>query len=325
MIEIIDDLPQQIEEAIDLGSAADFEFKGIKNVCIGGMGGSSIGGELLKTLSEKYSKVPFSVVRDYNLPRFVDSKTLMIIVSYSGNTEETLSLMDQVGNKTKILCVTSNGVVEDRAKEENLPLITIPKGYPPRGAIAFLFFPVLEVLRKSGIIKLKKEDIDETIKVLSDNSETAKVWAEEISGKLKEKLPFVYSLYDFSVIARRWCTQINENSKSLAHFAVFSELNHNEIVGWENPKEILKRIFIFILRDREESDQMKKRIEITTELIEDVAGEIMDVYAEGKSRLAKMFSLIQKGDYLSFYLARNYKVDPLPVKRIQELKRRLAE
>jgi glucose/mannose-6-phosphate isomerase len=325
MIEIIDDLPQQIEEAIDLGSAADFEFKGIKNVCIGGMGGSSIGGELLKTLSEKYSKIPFSVVRDYNLPRFVDSKTLMIIVSYSGNTEETLSLMDQVGNKAKILCVTSNGVVEDRAKEENLPLITIPKGYPPRGAIAFLFFPVLEVLRKSGIIKLKKEDIEETIKVLSDNSETAKAWAEEISGKLKEKLPFVYSLYDFSVIARRWCTQINENSKSLAHFAVFSELNHNEIVGWENPKEILKRIFIFILRDREESDQMKKRIEITTELIEDVAGEIMDVYAEGKSRLAKMFSLIQKGDYLSFYLARNYKVDPLPVKRIQELKRRLAE
>ena len=325
MIEIIDDLPQQIEEAIDLGLAADFEFKGIKNVCIGGMGGSSIGGELLKALSDKYSKVPFSIVRDYELPRFVGSKTLMIIVSYSGNTEETLSLMDQVGNKAKILCITSNGVVEDRAKEENLPLISIPKGYPPRGAIAFLFFPVLEVLRKSGIISLKKEDIDETISILSDNSETAKAWAEEISGKLKEKLPFVYSLYDFSVIARRWCTQINENSKSLAHFAVFSELNHNEIVGWENPKEILKRIFIFILRDREESDQMKKRIEITTELIEDVAGEIMDVYAEGKSCLAKMFSLIQKGDYLSFYLARNYKVDPLPVKRIQELKRRLAE
>ena len=325
MIEIIDDLPQQIEEAIDLGLAADFEFKGIKNVCIGGMGGSSIGGELLKALSEKYSKVPFSVVRDYELPRFVGSKTLMIVVSYSGNTEETLSLMDQVGNKAKILCVTSNGIVEDRAKEENLPLISIPKGYPPRGAIAFLFFPVLEVLRKSGIISLRKEDIDETISILSENSETAKAWAEEISGKLKEKLPFVYSLYDFSVIARRWCTQINENSKSLAHFAVFSELNHNEIVGWENPKEILKRIFIFILRDRGESDQMKKRIQITTELIEDVAGEIMDVYAEGKSRLAKMFSLIQKGDYLSFYLARNYKIDPLPVKRIQELKRRLAE
>ncbi|MEJ2568654.1 MAG: SIS domain-containing protein, partial [candidate division WOR-3 bacterium] len=147
-------------------------------------------------------------------------------------------------NKAKILCVSSNGVVADRAKEEKIPLISIPKGYPPRGAIAYLFFPVLEVLRKSDLIKVKKEDIDEVIKVLSDNIETAKVWAEEVSGRLKEKLPFVYSIYDFSGIARRWCTQINENSKSLAHFAVFSELDHNEIVGWENPKEILKRIFI---------------------------------------------------------------------------------
>jgi glucose/mannose-6-phosphate isomerase len=325
MIEIIDDLPQQIEEAVELGSAADFEFKGIKNVCIGGMGGSSIGGELLQNISAKYSKIPFFIVRDYNLPRFVNSKTLMIIVSYSGNTEETLSLMNQVGNKAKVLCISSNGVVGDRAEEKNLPLISIPKGYPPRGAIAYLFFPVLEVLRKSGIIKIKKDDIDEVMQVLSNNIETAKVWAEEVSGRLKEKLPFIYSIHDFGGVARRWCTQINENSKSLAHFAVFSELNHNEIVGWENPKEILKRIFIFILRDRDEQEKMKKRIEITTELIAEFAGEIMDVYSEGKSQLAKTFSLIQKGDYLSFYLARNYKVDPLPVKKIQELKRRLAE
>jgi glucose/mannose-6-phosphate isomerase len=325
MIEIIDDLPQQIEEAVELGSSVDFEFKGIKNVCIGGMGGSSIGGELLQNISARHSKIPFFVVRDYNLPRFVNSKTLMIIVSYSGNTEETLSLMDMASNKAKILCDSSNGVVADRAKEEKIPLISIPKGYPPRGAIAYLFFPVLEVLRKSDLIKVKKEDIDEVIKVLSDNIETAKVWAEEVSGRLKEKLPFVYSIYDFSGIARRWCTQINENSKSLAHFAVFSELDHNEIVGWENPKEILKRIFIFILRDREETEKAKKRIEITTELIEEYAGEIMNVYSEGKSQLAKFFSLIQKGDYLSFYLARNYKVDALPVKKIQELKRRLAE
>jgi glucose/mannose-6-phosphate isomerase len=325
MIEIIDDLPQQIEEAVELGSAADFEFKGIKNVCIGGMGGSSIGGELLCNIGAKYSKIPFFIVRDYNLPRFVNSKTLMIIVSYSGNTEETLSLMDQARGKAKVLCISSNGVVGDRAKEENLPFISVPKGYPPRGAIAYLFFPVLEVLRKSGIIKVKKDDIDEVIGVLSDNRETAKVWAEEVSGRLKEKLPFIYSIYDFSGVAKRWCTQINENSKSLAHFAVFSELNHNEIVGWENPKEILKRIFIFILRDRDEKEKIKKRIEITTELIKEFAGEVMDVYSEGKSQLAKFFSLIQKGDYLSFYLARNYKVDPLPVKKIQELKRRLAE
>ncbi|MEO0294003.1 MAG: bifunctional phosphoglucose/phosphomannose isomerase [candidate division WOR-3 bacterium] len=325
MIEIIEDLPEQIKEAVEIGSSLDFEWKGIKNVCIGGMGGSSIGGEILLKLSEMYSKVPFTLVRDYELPQFVDKKTLMIIVSYSGNTEETISLFHKAENKAKILCVTSNGILEDLAKEKKLPLIIIPKGYPPRGAIAYLFFPILEVLRKSNIIKIKKENIDEVVKVLSENNETAKVWAEEVSGKVKEKLPFVYTNPLFTPVARRWCTQLNENSKCLAHFAPFPELDHNEIVGWENPKEILKRIFIFILRDREEEERIKKRIEITRELIEEFAGEIMDVYAEGKSLLAKIFSLIQKGDYLSFYLAGNYRVDPLPVKRIQELKRRLAE
>ncbi len=325
MIEIIDDLPQDIREAIELGARFDIAFKNINRVCIGGMGGSSIGGELLQTLSSRYSTIPFSVIRDYNLPKFVNKKTLLIVVSYSGNTEETLSLFEQAKGNTNILCVSSDGILEDQAKKENTPLISIPKGYPPRGAIAYLFFPLLEILRKSKIIKIKKDDYQECIEVLEKNKDTAKAWAEEVSGKLKEKLPFIYSIYDFRVVARRWSTQINENSKSLAHWAVFSELDHNEIVGWGNPKEILKRTFIFILRNRNGDERINRRIEITSELIKEFSGEIMGVYADGDSLLAKIFSLIQKGDYLSFFLAKTYKVDPLPVKRIQELKRRLAE
>ncbi|MEA1913366.1 MAG: bifunctional phosphoglucose/phosphomannose isomerase [candidate division WOR-3 bacterium] len=325
MIEIIDDLPEHIKEAIELGSSSNIKYAGVNSVCIAGMGGSSIGGELLVTLSAKHSRLPFSLVRDYDLPRFVGKKTLTIIVSYSGNTEESLSLLSQAKDRSKILCVSSDGVIEDQAKKENLPLLSIPKGYPPRAALAFLFFPVLEILNRSGIMKIQKEDIEETVQVLSENKETAKVWAEEVSGKLKEKLPFIYSIYDFRAVARRWSTQINENAKSLAHWAFFSELDHNEIVGWENPQEILKRSFILILRDRDEDDRIKRRIEITSELIEGFSGEIMNVYSEGDSELAKLFSLIQKGDYLSIYLAENYKIDPLPIKRIQELKRRLAE
>lgn len=325
MIEIIDDFPRDIREAIELGSSFDTTFKKIKKVCIGGMGGSSIGGELLQTLSNRYSNIPFFVVRDYNLPKFVDDKTLFIVASYSGNTEETLSLFEQAKGKTNILCISSNGILEDLAKKENIPLISIPKGYPPRAAIAFLFFPVLEVLRRIKIMKIKKSDLQETIEILENNIDTAKAWAEEVSGKLKEKLPFIYSIYDFCAVARRWSTQINENSKSLAHWAVFSELDHNELVGWENPKEILKRTFVFILRSRDVDERTDKRIEITSELIGEISGEIMSVYADGDSQLAKIFSLIQKGDYLSFFLAQTYKVDPFPVKRIQELKRRLAE
>jgi glucose/mannose-6-phosphate isomerase len=325
MIEIIDDLPQDVKEAIELGSSFEITFKNIKKVCIAGMGGSSIGGELLVTLAHKFSKLPFQVVRDNNIPRFVDSKTLLIVVSYSGNTEETLSFFEQAKGHNNMLCISSDGVLEDLAKKDNIPLVTIPKGYPPRGAIAYLFFPALEILRKSKILSIKKELLKETINILEENKDTAKAWAEEVSGNIKEKLPFIYSIYDFRAVARRWSTQINENSKSLAHWAVFSELDHNEIVGWENPKEILKRTFIFILRNRNREERINKRIEITSELIKEFSGEIMSVYADGDSLLAKLFSLIQKGDYLSYFLAKAYKVDPLPVKRIQELKRRLAE
>lgn len=325
MIEIIDDLPGEVKEAIELGASSNIAFKNIKKVCIAGMGGSSIGGELLVSLSYRFSKIPFFIVRDYNLPKFVDSKTLLIIVSYSGNTEETLSFFEQAKGSNNILCISSNGVLEDQAKKEKIPLLSIPKGYPPRGAIAYLFFPILEILRKSKIMNIKKDSLKDTIEILEENKDTAKTWAEEVSGKLKEKLPFIYSIYDFRTVARRWSTQINENSKSLAHWAVFSELDHNELVGWENPKEILKRTFIFILRERDGDKRINKRIEITSELIKEFSGEIVNVYADGDSQLAKIFSLIQKGDYLAYFLARAYKVDPLPVKRIQELKRRLAE
>ncbi|MCK4421536.1 bifunctional phosphoglucose/phosphomannose isomerase, partial [candidate division WOR-3 bacterium] len=301
-------------------------FDKIKKVCIGGMGGSSIGGELLITLSQKYSTIPFSIIRDYTPPEYIDKKTLLVIVSYSGNTEETISFFEQAKGKTdNILCVSSNGILEDQAKKENIPLVSIPKGYPPRGAIAYLFFPVLEILRRSKIINIKVEDIQETKKILMKNKDTAKAWAEEVSGKVKEKLPVIYSIFDYKAVARRWSTQINENAKSLAHWAVFSELDHNEIVGWSNPKEILKRTFIFILRDRNGDKGVNRRIEITSELIKEFSGEIMSVYAEGNSLLSRNFSLIQKGDYLSIFLAKAYKLDPLPVERIQELKRRLAE
>jgi len=325
MIEIIDDLPQDVKEAVELGSSFEITFKNIKKVCIAGMGGSSIGGELLVTLANKFSKLPFQVIRDNKVPKFIDSKTLLIVVSYSGNTEETLSFFEQAKGNNNMLCISSNGVLEDLAKKENIPLVIIPKGYPPRGAIAYLFFPALEILRKSKILSIKKEFIKETINILEENKDTAKAWAEEVSGNIKEKLPFIYSIYDFCAVARRWSTQINENSKSLAHWAVFSELDHNEIVGWENPKEILKRTFIFILRNRNGDERINKRIEITSELIKEFSGEIMSVYSDGDSLLARLFSLIQKGDYLSYFLAKAYKVDPLPVKRIQELKRRLAE
>ncbi len=326
MIEIIDSLPDDILNALDISEKIDVRFKGIKNVIIGGMGGSAIGGEIIKYYSLQAGYTPVDIIRDYELPNYVNEDTLLICASYSGNTEETISLFKKGKKKrAQIFIITSNGILEDLAKKEKIPYLLIPKGYAPRCAIAYLFFPILKLLEKSDIIEVKQKDIKEIITTLRENTESSKRWADSISLKIKEKLPFIYSEDRFLPVARRIATQINENSKSLAHFATFPELDHNEIVGWENPKEIMKRSFIIVLRSNSESERMKKRIEITIELIKDLAGEVTSLYADGESYLSNIFSFIHKGDYLSYYLALNYNVDPYPVRRIDELKRRMSE
>ncbi|RKZ15675.1 bifunctional phosphoglucose/phosphomannose isomerase [bacterium] len=326
MIELIDILPDDVEKALELEKTIDVKFKGIKNVCIGGMGGSAIGGDLISSFASQMSSVPVFVVRDYELPRFVDSHTLFIGISYSGNTEETVSLYKKARKKkAKMVVITSNGMLEDMAVKDNVFTINIPKGYPPRAAIAYLFFPLVFIMRNSGLLDIKQKELKEVVSVLKSDREKAKQWAEEVSLKVKEKVPFIYAEEKFMPVAKRWVTQINENSKALAHFATIPELDHNEIVGWENPKELLKRFFIIFFRSDMESERMKKRIDITIELLESVVGEITQVRATGEGYIAQAFSLIQKGDYLSYYLAMNYGVEPYPVKRIEELKRRMAE
>lgn len=326
MIEIIDNLPDDIVNAIDLSEGIDVKFKGIKNVVIGGMGGSAIGGEIAKYFAMQNGNLPVEIIRDYELPNYVNEETLLICSSYSGNTEETISLYKK-GRKKKsqIFVITSNGILEDLAKKEKNPFLLIPKGYAPRCAIAYLFFPIIKILEKSDIIELKQKEMKELINILRENKENSKKWAQEISLKIKEKFPFIYSEERFLPVAKRIVTQINENSKSLAHFATFPELDHNEIVGWENPKEIMKRFYIIVLRSNSESERMKKRIDITIELIKELAGEVTSVYPDGESYITNIFSFIQKGDYLSYFLAVNYGVDPYPVRRIDELKRRMSE
>jgi len=326
MINLIDNLPDDIEQAIETNKDFSPGYKGIKNVCIGGMGGSAIGGDIALAYAAQVSDIPFSVIRGYDLPKFVDGRTLFLGISYSGNTEETITLYKKAKKKkAKVVIITSNGVLEDLAKKENVPLVLVPKGYPPRAAIGYLFIATLFILKNQGIIDVRAKDLKELTMTLRKEKENARIWAENMSQKVKEKIPFIYAPGMYLPVAKRWVTQINENSKALAHFATFPELDHNEIVGWENPREILKRFFLFVLRDKNEDERLSKRINATLELIKDYVSEIVEIYASGESFLAKVFSLIQKGDYLSYFLALNYGMEPLPVKRIEELKRIMAE
>jgi glucose/mannose-6-phosphate isomerase len=330
---------EQIKDAVSIGENFNpkFSAKKINKIVLTGLGGSAIAGDLLRSYLSDEIKVPIIVNRDYFLPKFVDDKTLLVVSSYSGNTEETISAYkDGVKKRANIFCITSNGEIEKMALKKKHPVIKIPSGYPPRAALGYSFFPLLVLFTKLGLIKSKKREINETIKLIEQksriysNPEHEENIAYKIALRVVGSLPFIYASGKFDAVAMRWACQIEENAKMLAHFNVFPEMNHNEIVGWSgevggNFKEIMSKISVIILRDDGEYERVKYRIEITDELMRPYAGEVLNIFSEGKSLLARIFSQIYLGDWVSFYLAILNNVDPTPVKPIEYLKSELAK
>jgi glucose/mannose-6-phosphate isomerase len=292
----------------------------LKNIVLCGMGGSAISGDLLNCYVQDEIAVPILVNRKYEVPKFVDQNSIVFISSYSGNTEEVLSAYKEAITRTSnILCITSGGEIERLNPNY---IFKIPKGYPPRGALGWLFIPLILALEKLNIIKTKNKEIEETISLLKKFGEEFKLnnsTPYRLANKLVEKLPIIYSDQKFFPIAMRWVTQLNENSKQLAHYNVFSELNHNEVVGFGEPNI---KTFLIILKDKKYNSRINMRIELTKKLYSPYT-EIQEIEAYGDSLLARIFYLIYFGDWVSYWLAVIKGVDPMPVKRIDWLKREL--
>jgi len=323
MKEVIFNFPEQIKAAAQVGKDAPIpEIKEISNIVICGMGGSAIGGDLLQQYLIDEIAIPVWVNRDYKLPEFVNQKSLVFISSYSGNTEETLSQYEKALQRTKnIICITSNGKLEN----ENHPFtVKIPQGYKPRCAIAWMFVPLISILQRLKIISNKDVELNETIDLLTELRREYEIPGSspfKLAKKLLNKLPIVYSDSRFSPVAKRWVTQFNENSKTLAHFHTFPELNHNEIVGFGEPAINAGAI---ILRDRDYHSQVQRRIELTKKLIAPYA-EISEIESQGDSMLARFLSLLYFGDWTSYWLAILREVDPTPTERIEQLKKELTK
>lgn len=335
MYEKIYNLPDQILEAWEIGKKVDVSNlnREYKNIVLAGMGGSAIGGDIIKSLGYSELKIPFSIVRDYSLPGFVDKDTLLIVVTYSGNTEETISTCEEgLRRGASVLAVTSGGEMECIARSNSITLISIPKSFPPRAALGYTFIPVLAVFSKIGLLKVSDEDIQNAVELmkrmrdekLKDEIPDEENIAKGLANKMYGHLPLIYAPNEYmGVIAYRWKCQLNENSKLFAIWNSFPELNHNEIEGWEGEDGFLKNIFVVFLRDEGETPIIKKRIQYMEELISPISAGIEEVYVEGKSPLEKFLSLIYIGDFVSFYLAIKRGVDPTPVSKIEGLKKYL--
>lgn len=335
MRKLLTGFPAQIADAVRLGKNASVPYKssGINNIVVTGLGGSAIGGDLLRSYVAEELKIPFAVNRHYFLPEYVDKKSFVIVSSYSGNTEETLAAHTEAAKrKAQVFCISSNGETERMAAKFKQPFLKIPKGFPPRAALGYSFFVPLMVLSKMKLIAGRDKDVRETMTLLQkkaklyssvDNKNNT---ALHIAKQLYGKLPVIYSSADrFDIVNVRWRGQLAENAKVLAFGHVLPEMNHNELVGWKVLKRHMNDMAVVFLRDKEDHERVQLRMEITKNITGEFAGTLIETASEGKSLLARMFSLVYLGDWVSYYLAIMNGVDPTPVKVIDYLKNELSK
>ena len=317
---------EQLEEAIKIGPKANFSpfLNSIENVVITGLGGSGIGGEIATQLVANQLKVPVVINNDYSLPEFVSSKTLVIVSSFSGNTEETLAALKIAQDKkAEIACITSGGKLADIAKENNYKLLVLPMAFSPRAMLTYSVVQQFFLLAHYGLIDSSYiEDVQNTIALLNQEVDEIKDLAHQTALALNSKTAVIYIESGLEGVAVRMRQQINENSKALCWHHVIPEMNHNELVGWAGGKE---EYAVIILRTSYEHYRSSVRMNISKEIINKQTSTLIEIKAKGESKIEQAFYHILFGDWTSIYLAELNRVDDVEVKVIDYLKSELAK
>ena len=326
-------LPQQIRQAWDKANELHLphEFQDINKIVICGMGGSAIGGDLLRSLTSGLNKPLVFVNREYDLPSWADDKTLVVISSYSGNTEETLSAFQQaLKTDCKKVAFTTNGKVKQLARDNGIPTFTIDYISAPRAALGYSFIPLITLLSQLGFLSDKSREVQEMAQILessltdlTENVPESANPAKQLAQKLAGKIIVIYGAGTLSPVARRWKGQFNENSKAWAFYETLSELNHNSVVGYEFPHEMSPDIYVILLRCPLLHPRIQSRYTITSQMLSNAGVEHQIVNSKGNDDLSQMMSLVFLGDWTSYYLAMLYEADPTPVKAIDFLKEKL--
>ncbi|HET8573289.1 MAG TPA: bifunctional phosphoglucose/phosphomannose isomerase [Edaphocola sp.] len=325
MDKLIELFSEQLIEALSIGKANSFRNpdREWRNVVVSGLGGSGIGGTIVQNYVTPTLPVPFVVNKTYDLPAFAGAYSLVIICSYSGNTEETISAFQQALERDAfVVCITSGGRIAEMAAEHRVPCFKIPGGMPPRACLGYSLVQVLFALHYAGLTDDRfVEEINKAITLLQQNKEGLKQTATGLAQKAYGKLPVIYAGCRMEGVAVRWRQQLNENSKLTAWENVVPEMNHNELVGW---KDVAEDKAVFFLHSGSDHPQVKTRMGINKTIIERCTGNVLDVEAMGGSYWEQAFSLIHIGDWLSWYLADLRQVDAMEVKVIDYLKKELA-
>ena len=335
MYKSILDFSDNILDAVKLGDSIKFlnDYSSINKIIVAGMGVSAIGGDVSYALVNDEIINPYLVVRGYNIPTWVDSSTLVICSSYSGNTEETISILGKAQSKgAKVCAITTGGKIGKICEKYNYDKVIIPSGMQPRAALAFSFIPILYILCRLNIISTSitsslissSKLIKENSKKYSMKNDDNTVWI--LAKKIYNKIPIIYADSDrLQTVAVRLKGQICENGKILAYHSVFPEMNHNEIVGWEKNSELFSNYFIIWLFDSDMNERNKVRQKIVMDMLNEIGVDQFKLEVSGDDFIDRFLLLIHYGDWLSYWCAILHKMDPSPVQNIEKLKNKLSE
>ncbi len=326
MYNLIKNFPGQLLEAMQIGerSLKAPKFNGtIRNVVICGLGGSGIGGNVVAELFRSELKVPVIVNKGYALPAFADASTLLILCSYSGNTEETLTCANQaIQRKLHAVCITSGGKLKEIADANGYGTIVVPGGFPPRACLGYAVVELLFVLNRYGLIDDKfKTLVNASVKLLQQEQESIMKQGEQYARQLAGKIIIAYAEEGYESAALRLKQQVNENAKMHCWYNYIPELNHNELVGWRSDSLPLAAI---ILRAEDENARNAHRLNFTKEIVDKFSNNVIEVSASGTNSFERHFYLIHWADWLTYYLALEQGFDPMEIDVLNKLKEHMS-
>jgi len=325
-------LADQVAEGWRISRGLELPWTAPRSVALLGMGGSAIGGELVKSVWADRISVPVEILRGYELPAWVGPETMVIASSKSGDTEETLRQLETaLSRRCPVVCVGTGGALRRVAEAARLPLVTFPDGASPRASLGWSLAIVAGILERAGVLELDDAEIDAAVVATREmggrcepDVSTAENPAKQLAWSLVDRLVLIGAAGFMAPVARRWKQQLNENSKATAMFEELPEATHNTVVGLEQPESLRDHLAVVLLSSGSDHPRNALRAQLL--------GDVMDtgliwhttVEAIGESRLSQALSTVVLGDYVSMYLAFMYAVDPSPVAAIEHIKEQLA-
>lgn len=325
MRDLVKDFPNHMRDAFSIAEKYRWTASkdNFQNIVVSGLGGSGIGGTIVSQILSSSLEIPFVVNKTYGIPELVNSKTLFVASSYSGNTEETLEAVEKAAEKgATIACLTSGGKLLELAEKNNYHHIVMPVGFPPRAAFGYSSTLLFHLLGNYGFVTDQIiEDLSNVPDMIDEHSQEILQEAELLGECLVGQIPVLYSDARMEGVAVRYRQQINENSKMLCWHHALPEMNHNELVGWADDHPNVVPVF---LRTKRDYYRTKERMEFSKDLMTNRKANCVEINADFDSDVLATYYLISIGDWASVLIAEKRGIDPVEVDVITKLKNKLS-